>query len=621
MTNLFNIVIISLKFGLLVDSKLNYARPEVSSESISLTKQYELVSCYRNFVKNIDFLTIVKEPTKFTFVEELILLNLQTPRIILQLSLNESAWGVPRSNQVASSKYVMILLKAYDEEIMTKYLSQLSRYPLWDPRGRFLIIIKTSFTGQRREWLYSFFELFWSIKIANVFIVYLEDDVKSFENNYYSEKYLLRVVSYYPFGSGDLRKKDLTKEWLSQEGTSSFNPFRDIQGHTLRVSTTISEPRSFLSDDQTRPRMYLGPDSQLMKVITTHMNATAQVFSPSFPYELYLSNGTLLGSVGDVFNEKADLTGTFQVASYERAKLVDYTYPREIGTMIFIVPKSGRVAQYKNIFLPFSRYTWCALLSSFILATVGLCFLKMFSFKRTSRYSYWIHVGFPLLVILQNFFSVHTNSSRNIKRAKFFFLSWSTYSLIMTNAFQGSLTSYLAVPQFLPEIDTLEQLDGTDLVLKVYPNSARSLDPDNSSEMLIRLSRKFEDIRDITTLYDSVAFEGVTAVMATFGKATYLRRMTRYHRDGYPLLHLMSEPLVTQLISYCVPKHSVFLPRFNEIIGRVFEAGLPDKWFKDVIHQRTLVGVLSLEENLQTHKARTVLTLLHMQTPFYLFSM
>jgi hypothetical protein len=189
--------------------------------------------------------------------------------------------------------------------------------------------------------------------------------------------------------------------------------------------------------------------------------------------------------------------------------------------------------------------------------------------------------------------------------------------IIITNAFQGSLTSYIAVPKYLPEINTLKQLDKSELGIFVSPAVESYLTLDKNDKIMANLWRKFKPKRNHSLTANCLPLKLGMAELLNDYSARYYLRSKRYIKDGYPLLHRVKENVLSIYSVYGVPRHSPFLPRFNVIISRLVEAGLQMKWNSDSLHQALLNGSIVAVSSFQTANP-VPLSLTHLQTAFYL---
>jgi hypothetical protein len=204
---------------------------------------------------------------------------------------------------------------------------------------------------------------------------------------------------------------------------------------------------------------------------------------------------------------------------------------------------------------------------------------------------------------------------------RLFIVTWLLLAVIITNAFQGSLTSYLAVPKYLPEINTLKSLDKSGLGIILSPGINALLTLDENDKVMTNLWRKFikhEMKRNkFGVVPDRIAMKRDVAGIFNDLSAVYYLRNNRYIKDGHPMLHRVQETILSSYSVYAVPRHSPFLRRFNVIIGRLVEAGLQRKWIGDTMQRAALDGEITPVSHPHAAEPAT-LGLTHLQTAFYI---
>jgi hypothetical protein len=198
-----------------------------------------------------------------------------------------------------------------------------------------------------------------------------------------------------------------------------------------------------------------------------------------------------------------------------------------------------------------------------------------------------------------------------------FIITWILLGIIITNTFQGSLTSYIAVPKYLPEINTLKQLDKSGLGIFVSPVIESYLTLDKNDKIMANLWRKFRPRPNHSVTANCLNLKDGMAELLNDYSARYYLRSKQYIKEGYPLLHRVKQNVLSIYSVYGVPRHSPLLPRFNVIISRIVEAGLQMKWNSDSSNRELLNGSIIAVSSFQTADPAP-LSLMHLQTAFYL---
>ncbi|PSN31720.1 Ionotropic receptor 875 [Blattella germanica] len=361
---------------------------------------------------------------------------------------------------------------------------------------------------------------------------------------------------------------------------------------------------------------YEGSDAYTVNVIAEYLNMNIvwipQSDNTTFGYRDI--NGTITGTSGDVAYGRADIAANSRYMKINWPE-VQYTYPHDTDSLCFVVPKSKRVPQYKNIFLPFSNSLWTALLCTIFLSSITWYWIRKLYYKNLVG----ITIIAAFLEIYGSFLVGMFNLQPNLTIERLYIIVWVMFGIIITSSFQGSLTSFLSVPKYLKDINNLHELDMSGFKLIVYEgiDSIISLNPDDY--IMKRLWNKFKYLSDFTMVPDMMIKTQNTGCMFNEYSARYFHRMKKYTKDGYPLLHWVKENILTSYSVYEVPRNSRYLHKFNVVITRLVESGIRRKWDNDVLYQAMLQGNITNEVSPKTARIQS-LSLYHMQTAFYILS-
>ncbi|GLG97601.1 Protein of unknown function, partial [Gryllus bimaculatus] len=130
-------------------------------------------------------------------------------------------------------------------------------------------------------------------------------------------------------------------------------------------------------------------------------------------------------------------------------------------------------------------------------------------------------------------------------------IAWLLFGLVVTNAFQGSLTSYLAVPKYLPDIDTVAALKASGKIIWSHPAIAPSVV--SSYPILkdqIRLNLTLDGLAEIAIRYD------VACISNSYSAKYDVSRAKNHDADEQPLAHVMRQPVARVFMVYeCLVTH------------------------------------------------------------------
>jgi hypothetical protein len=521
-----------------------------------------------------------------------------------------------------SSDMFLLFVGKFDE--IEAALYKIKSFPLWNPRGRFMLIVSSPLRSVRKKIIVNTFKRLWAEKILEAVLIcrfFSLDQCNEDTKNCSLLTSTQQVLTYNPF-RGITYIKDISNIWLK---TNSFNVFfpslSDLHGYPLRVSM-FPDFRSVVP--------VLGPDGQVesfegydghtVTSLAQYMNAVI-VLVPQRDHALFglkFQNGTITGTIGDVAHGRADIASNSQYIKTDLLEL-EYTYPHDTNNLCFIVPKSKPVPRFRNLFLSFSCNVWIVLACAMLLTPICWYCVRKYGQIPVLEKTNNITMNDAFFDIFRSFiFGTLTTVPTSILD-RVFIITWVLLGIIITSAFQSSFSSYLAVPKYLPEINTLKQLDESGLGIFVSPAVNSYMTLDINDEIMKNLWRKFKYERNSSLITDWVAWKRDMGAMCNQLSVRYYLRNGRYIKDEHPLLHRVKENILSIYSVYSVPRHSPFLPRFNVVISRLVEAGLQMKWTSDSLHQAALKGKMTPVSTFQAAEPAP-LSLTHLQTAFYLLA-
>jgi hypothetical protein len=153
-----------------------------------------------------------------------------------------------------------------------------------------------------------------------------------------------------------------------------------------------------------------------------------------------------------------------------------YTIQTSSEYMTFTVPRGSQYTPFEKLLLPFDLATWIMILITFFIAyltilIIYLCpiFVQKFVFGRDNRD--------PSLCLAQIFFGIGLIQTPGRNFARFLFVSFSIYCLIIRTAYQGKMFDFLHSKAEKPTLETMQDLiDHQIPVYYVKDNSVGVLD-------------------------------------------------------------------------------------------------------------------------------------------------
>lgn len=186
-------------------------------------------------------------------------------------------------------------------------------------------------------------------------------------------------------------------------------------------------------------------------------------------------------------------------------------------------------------------------------------------------------------------------------------------SLVFVSIFQSRLSAVFITPVYYEDINTLAQLDESNLFIDLkYQSMLVDLFPENSTPMIERLSKKLRLVKTSESVMAIVARDG--------GIATVTRRSTTKLDNSIFFtnnqLNLVKECPRIYNLGFVYPKHSVFATRINEILLDMVGGGLMDKFINEMYFNMTLSNIKQFGSfHIDSYK---VFTMTDLQLAFYI---
>lgn len=173
---------------------------------------------------------------------------------------------------------------------------------------------------------------------------------------------------------------------------------------------------------------------------------------------------------------------------------------------------------------------------------------------------------------------------------RFFIATIFLISLIFISMFQSRLASSFTTPLYYKEINTLSDFSDSDLKITIkFQAMFDDVFPENSTNTILEKLREKLNLLPMTSpdIPKDVAEKG--------GYATLERKASVHLTNLIYLIknqiHLIQECPRSYNLGFAMPKNSVFLPRFNEILMRLLNGGFINKWIDEMAFNMTLLNL------------------------------
>lgn len=335
--------------------------------------------------------------------------------------------------------------------------------------------------------------------------------------------------------------------------------------------------------------------------------------------------------MADVTEDRAEFSfnGRFLNPDFQENH-VETTNSYERDDMCVVVPKAGFKPTFYNIFRTMSRTTWvCAIAMAFITVTV---FNMIQSLQRkwyTKRNlneikrMTWLDT---FMMMNQSFYGASIGKLPTTLPLRLIFAGWIFYSFLMTSSYTGKLVSKLALPQYLDDIETLQDLKESGLEIVVESSFVPILEENLDYEF-------WKSIRGRITSLKPKAFKAhfnenkTNAAYAMENHRADYAVFRNYDKvTGRPRYQKMSDCLIYYPKTYIVGQGSPYLGRVNELISRFYEVGLVQYWEQLSEFQATIKGEIIDEDEEEENDEdedediKVILSIEHLQGAFYILA-
>ncbi|GBP34760.1 hypothetical protein EVAR_21824_1 [Eumeta japonica] len=298
-------------------------------------------------------------------------------------------------------------------------------------------------------------------------------------------------------------------------------------------------------------------DSKLIRTIMEHFNSTCRVFFPRDNLAVgdLFENGTATGVTADLIDGYTDMELGSRILKSSYFGYIDTTYPLSNDDLCFMTLKRGRYSTFMSALVLISG--------------------KMFA----------IFVG--------NLF------------------------LFITIALIGILTTALTYPRLKPDINTLEELSKTNLILGIHSHHIRIFKDSLSSTLLKKFEHRIEIIEDEDFERVIDTRDARYALLMRHSDIDYIKKRQRNISNGVPIFHAIQECPVPCFVVSGLNYGSPHLPKLDKTLQLLSQGGIFKFWHQSLEYDLYTEGnkVLFLGEN----KVTKPLDLAVLQSVFYLW--
>ncbi|EZA50867.1 hypothetical protein DMN91_011411 [Ooceraea biroi] len=414
---------------------------------------------------------------------------------------------------------------------------------------------------------------------------------------------------------------------------------KNLNGYELKVglferSQSIKE----ITKDQPNIASYYsdifkGFDETVLNTITEYMNFKVKPIYSMNTFGYQLSNGTYVGAIGDIVHGRTDICFvTFFVKKYNvnTSEDVEFSTYVEFDRVCVIVPKAPKVPKWLRIYHFFPLSVWVCLMLSHILTYLMWYFLQVFALERSiCEVDKYVMFAFrtertSFLTMVYRSFLLNAGCPQklpNTNAERILLTGILLANVTLVGIFSGILYNSFAHDMYYPDIDSLRDLDASELPILLSSFSLTDLFDSSDLKSTACMQNLRKKLRyGLNAVYNAAYSRNVSGFIRELHYP--IIRDELIDADGGRLLHLVKECPGEYYLSYLLPKNSILHERINTLIGRLNQAGLPSFWNRRIIQafvtQKRLNKQNELVQNEKETNGFVPFNLSDVQSSFYM---
>lgn len=358
---------------------------------------------------------------------------------------------------------------------------------------------------------------------------------------------------------------------------------------------------------------------EILYAIKRMMNATLEYIEPSDKEEFgYIhANGTYMGALGEIEYNRVDIAVDLRIiAEFQDAFNLYFLTPAFPVKFCFVVPNNF----YPLTFEVFPHKFVDSVTLGLVVFSMFMLILVTYVINKITR----APTRSSIIKIALSYFSLYNNVSIVSTPKKLYSRllcgTMLIFTIIMSNSYQGSIIKQLNTIGSAANIDTIQQLLTSGLVIRV-PSGPDKYIRDFETFDQETLQRKLFDKKIITDTSSAIqikyaAYNRQAAILCPnhyieFYKTIYLSNST-----GESLINYVPQCVYAYYMSVMVPKTSPFIRHFNLIIQLIKEAGLIQYQYSNGMAESKLAYTRQVKEGIFFEKTDRLLSMKELFTLF-----
>ena len=401
-----------------------------------------------------------------------------------------------------------------------------------------------------------------------------------------------KVHQFNPFTKTYITKKFLRKTELFP------NKVQDLKGFQMKVASFNNPPNNFVKRNNSGyPILVSGPDAEITNTLSKVMNfRISQVSSKAeTPGHLDTNINKTTGFLGQVANKKLHFFTNLGFILNEVQDMYEHSRVFYEVCYVALVP----VIKIKTLSVEFSQNCWSMAILVLLLIALPVIVSHLLKFEK----NFWSPV---YIFVAALGFAIPREPTRSPERIVFIVSLFAFF--ISSAAIYGVLTNFELKTELELEINTLQDLYNLKLPLMMTPLASdimRLTDNDEISQTLLRTTILTNLPTTCTRLL--VKHRNVSCIVNAFQVPILIEGIKNLKLRS--LVKIGKPCLRKSLLCLVIQPGSPYLQRINQVLGRVVDSGLFQKWYEfDSIKKIQNRGME--EKHQQTHILISLLIIL-----------
>ncbi|PSN56143.1 Ionotropic receptor 230 [Blattella germanica] len=518
--------------------------------------------------------------------------NLIWPMFISQPEQSniEKEWNTDKNEKIYN--YILNLDYQYHEynttiDDLRQQVQQLKSYRAWSSRGIYVVTMDDIVSQEEVQNLVK-------MVLNEAWLSYIYNIVVLIPIAYFNSTKEIEIYTWFPYqkpsGScGVLQEPVLLDKCMSTEGNVKFlknEPLfpnkvpNDLQGCPVTSMTYMFEPYVYTKDHIWNETIIGGSELSMMRSIEKHMNFTLQMrIVPDVTLYPAIRHALVANHSIDVMFVALLLRGT----DFE---LFDGSSVYHSERFTWAVPRADIYPKWKGITRVFTPANWA--LQFLTIAFVSFFITILFRIRHAKSGEFW-NLSKSMLSMWAVYLGDGSPNEPKEMVVRLFFLSWVFQAFAINTVFQAFFTSYQIDPGRQHQIADFDEFQASEPTYLFH----ESLEFFFLPEVLKTMKPHPFCIPDICLEY---------VVHHKRSGMFWGREFFKYSVDGTVKrvngteVYVFNYDVGESSFVFYTQKGFPLFPRMNQIVERIFQAGLYDFWIDSLItEKRIAAGLVKLE--------------------------